>query len=60
MDRIGEFRKTSKADMLVGTIVVNGKIIDAYAFIKTKEQKRKPDDPDIVILVKEEQKSIFS
>lgn len=51
--QIGTFRKTRRPDMLSGTIEIadlNLKL-RVLAFIKTAEQKRNKNDPDLVLLL---------
>lgn len=52
-DRVGELRKTKRADMLVGSIELKELNIKlrVVAFIKTNEQKKNLKEPDIVILL---------
>jgi len=51
---VGEFRKSKRPDMLIGHITLNGQKLRVLAFLKTSEQKRKYDDPDLVILQPQE------
>ncbi len=52
-DKVGELRKTKRADMLVGNIEIKDLNLKlrVVAFIKTNEQKKNLKEPDIVILL---------
>lgn len=52
-DKVGELRKTKRADMLVGHIEIKDLNLKlrVVAFIKTNEQKKSRGEPDIVILL---------
>ncbi len=51
--KIGEFKKTRRADMLNGFIEIPemGLKIRVLAFLKTNEQKRNKSEPDLVLLM---------
>jgi len=55
--RIGELRKTKRADMLTGNVEFEelGIKLKVVAFIKTNEQKKSRNEPDIVILFPKEE-----
>ncbi len=55
-EKVGELRKTKRADMLVGNIEIKelNLKLRVVAFIKTGEQKRNGKDPDIVLLLPKE------
>lgn len=52
-EKVGELRKTKRADMLVGNVEFKhlGLKLRVVAFIKTNEQKKNRAEPDIVILL---------
>ncbi len=56
-EKVGELRKTKRADMLVGNIELKdlNLKIRVVAFIKTNEQKKNKAEPDIVILLPKEE-----
>lgn len=55
--KLGEFKKTKRPGMLVGTIEFGDlKIkVKAFAFLKTGEQKKTKNDPDLLILMPQEE-----
>lgn len=52
-EKVGELRKTKRADMLVGNLELKdlNLKIRVVAFIKTNEQKKNRGEPDIVLLL---------
>ena len=52
-EKVGELRKTKRADMLVGNLELKdlNLKIRVVAFIKTHEQKKNRAEPDIVLLL---------
>jgi hypothetical protein len=56
-DKVGELRKTKRADMLVGHIELKDLNLKlrVVAFIKTGEQKMNGKEPDLVILLPKEE-----
>lgn len=54
---IGRFYKTRRADLLSGEIIIedlNNLKLDVICIIKTREQKRNSREPDLVILMKQD------
>lgn len=54
---LGEFRKTKRAGMLVGKVFFKDLNVEmkAFAFLKTGEQKKSKNDPDLVLLIPSEE-----
>ena len=58
---IGKFYKTRRRDLLSGEIVIeelNNLKLDVICMIKTQEQKRNNQEPDLVILMKHRKNDI--